>query len=196
MEQKQNEASGSGSRVWTIPNLLSLFRIGLIPVIIWLYWGEGEHMLAAGVLLLSGATDVADGFIARRFHMTSSLGKVLDPVADKLTQVAMLSCLLPRSPWMAVPIALMVAKELYMSVSGLLVIKRTGIVFGAEWHGKAATCLLYAAILLHMCWPEIPAPVSGLSIGACAVMIGASFALYAVRNEKALGRGKHEQGCM
>ena len=69
------------SRVLTVPNLLSAFRLLLVPVIVWLYCGEENYPLTACALLLSGATDIADGFIARRFHMVSDLGKVLDPVA-------------------------------------------------------------------------------------------------------------------
>ena len=80
----------------TIPNLLSAFRILLVPVIVWLYCGRGDYPLTACVLVLSGVTDIVDGFIARRFRMVSDLGKVLDPVADKLTQAVALGCLLTR----------------------------------------------------------------------------------------------------
>ena len=85
-----------GKQMLTIPNLLSVFRILLIPLIVWLYCGKQDYLLAAWVLLLSGVTDIADGFIARRFRMVSDLGKVLDPIADKLTQTAALVCLLTR----------------------------------------------------------------------------------------------------
>ena len=89
-------ADGAADRqnnIFTIPNLLSAFRLLLVPVIAWLYCGQGDYPLTAGVLLLSGATDIADGFIARRFRMVSDLGKVLDRVADKLTQAVALGCL-------------------------------------------------------------------------------------------------------
>lgn len=85
-----------GKQILTIPNLLSVFRILLIPLIVWLYCGKQDYLLAAWVLLLSGVTDIADGFIARHFHMVSDLGKVLDPIADKLTQTVALVCLLTR----------------------------------------------------------------------------------------------------
>ena len=67
--------------------------------------------------MLSGLTDLADGYIARRFHMISNLGKILDPVADKLTQAAMLICLFTRFPHMLQLIVIMAVKELYMAVS-------------------------------------------------------------------------------
>ena len=86
------------NRIITIPNLLSAFRLVLIPVFLWTYCIREEYLVTAGLLLLSGLTDLADGFIARRFHMVSNLGKMLDPVADKLTQAAMLICLVTRFP--------------------------------------------------------------------------------------------------
>ena len=70
--------------------------------------------------MLSGLTDLADGYIARRFHGISNLGKILDPVADKLTQAAMLICLFTRFPHVLLLIAIMAGKELYMVVSGCL----------------------------------------------------------------------------
>lgn len=75
----------------TIPNLLSVVRLLLIPLIVWLYCARQEYELAVLFILLSGATDVVDGFIARRFHMVSDFGKILDPVADKLTQGALIA---------------------------------------------------------------------------------------------------------
>ena len=81
------------NRIITVPNLLSFFRLCLIPVIIWSYCVKKNPLLAGEILLLSGLTDLADGYIARRFHRISNLGKILDPVADKLTQAAMLICL-------------------------------------------------------------------------------------------------------
>ena len=76
------------NRIITVPNLLSFFRLCLIPVIIWSYCVKKNPLLAGEILLLSGLTDLADGYIARRFHRISNLGKILDPVADKLTQAA------------------------------------------------------------------------------------------------------------
>ena len=81
-------------RILTVPNLLSFFRILLIPVIICLYFKE-QYWWAFGLLVLSGATDVVDGWIARTFHVVSDFGKAIDPVADKLTQIALLLCLMP-----------------------------------------------------------------------------------------------------
>lgn len=186
MEQKTDRPSKYEKKIITIPNIFSFFRICLIPVLVWLYGVEHDYMWAGYILILSGITDMVDGYIARHFHMVSNLGKILDPIADKLTQGVMLMCLVLRFPLMIVPFVLLIAKEIYMSVSGILVIQRTGIVCGADWHGKAATCFLYGTMILHVFWHEITPMVSAVCIIACAALIGVSFVLYAIRNAKLL----------
>ncbi len=181
MRKKVTGRDRPANRILTVPNLLSALRICLIPVFARLYL-KGDYAGTVAVLLLSGVTDIADGFIARHFGMISDLGKILDPVADKLTQAVMLLCLVSRSPLMLAPFALMAVKEVFMSVTGVMIIRKTGVVQGAEWHGKAATVLLYAMMILHVLWYDIPAPLSALTVCACAAMIALSMALYGLRN--------------
>lgn len=183
---KQEQPTAEENRIVTIPNLLSLFRICLIPIIVCLYLVEQQHFAAGCVLILSGFTDIVDGFIARKFSMISNLGKVLDPIADKLTQAVMLVCLTVRFPQMLFPLVLMICKEFAMLITGTWVIRKTGFVPGAVWHGKIATVLLYAMMALHIFWSEMPPFVSVGSIAACAMLIGVSFVLYMVRNIKLL----------
>lgn len=168
--------------ILTIPNLLSAFRLLLVPVIAWLYCGRENYPMTALVLLLSGATDIVDGFIARRFDMVSDLGKVLDPVADKLTQAVALGCLLTRFSAIWWLLAVLVVKEAVMAAMGILVIRRTGTVYGASWHGKLATCILYGVILTHIVWYSIPQQISGLLALAGAAGILLSLALYTLEN--------------
>jgi len=184
--QNSNEANKPENKIFTIPNVLSFLRILLIPVIIWLYLVKDNSVWAGYMLILSGLTDVLDGFIARRFNMGSNIGKVLDPVADKLTQAAMLICLSIRYPLMIIPFVLLVARDIYMGISGLLVIQRKGVVMGAEWHGKAATFLLYTTMIVLVFFPGISSTVSMILIAACTVMITITFILYIVRNTRAL----------
>lgn len=122
----------ANKRIFTIPNLLSVFRLVLIPVFVWTYCVREAYLVTAGILLLSGLTDIADGFIARRFHMVSDLGKALDPIADKLTQAAMLFCLVIRFPLMWFPLIALGMKEISGGILSLLTIRRTGIVMGAD----------------------------------------------------------------
>ena len=176
------ERGPNQNRILTIPNLLTVFRILLIPVIVWLYCGKEDYPLAAWVLVLSGATDVADGFIARKFHMVSGLGKVLDPIADKLTQTAALACLLTRFKAVWWLLGVLVMKETVMAVMGLLVIRRTKVVYSAAWHGKLATVMLYAIIFTHIVWYDVPAAVSGVLTAAGAACILLSLTLYTIDN--------------
>ena len=78
---------------WTVPNILSLFRIALIPVLVLTYLSCDDIWLPASVLVLSGLTDLLDGWIARHFNQISEIGKLLDPIADKLTQFTVVVCL-------------------------------------------------------------------------------------------------------
>lgn len=177
------------NQIFTIPNILSAFRICLIPVFIWLYSAEQNYIWAAIILAFSGLTDLVDGFIARRFNMISDLGKILDPVADKLTQAAMLLCLVTRFPLMLVPLILLILKEIFAGVTGLLVIRKTGKVYGANWHGKVATCLIYAMMIVHVLWHNIPQVFSNASILICVAMMTLSVVLYGIRNIQMLKRG-------
>ena len=186
MKSTSNDTYNTQNKILTIPNMLSFFRLCLIPVIMWLYCVEDYYLWAGIVLIVSGITDTVDGFVARHFHMTSDLGKVLDPVADKLTQAAMLFCLLTRFPLMILPLGIMVLKEFFMGVTGLMVIQKTGKVFGADWHGKVTTWLLYAMMILHVFWYNIPAALSRVLIAACVVMMLISLVLYGRHNLKAL----------
>lgn len=173
---------GKNGRILTIPNIMSFFRIALIPVCVWLYVYEKNYPGATLVLILSGLTDVADGYIARHFDMVSDLGKALDPVADKLTQWVMLICLLSRFPNMILLVVLQFVKELLMGITGLLAVHRTGEVHGAVWHGKLNTVLLYCLIFLHFIWYGIPMAVSNVMIGGCTVMMLVSCVLYVGNN--------------
>ena len=110
--------------VLTVPNLLSLVRLLLIPVIIWLYVGEKNNNAAINVIIISGVTDIIDGFIARRFNVVSDLGKMLDPFADKLTQGAIIICLISKYSLMIPFVILFAVKEVLMGVMGLVVLKK------------------------------------------------------------------------
>ncbi len=173
-------------QIFTIPNFLSFLRLCMIPLIIWLYCAQKNYVLTAVVLVLSGLTDTIDGFIARRFNMVTDLGKALDPIADKLTQASVMFCLLTRFQMMLVPLLLLIFKEVCNGIMSLFVIKKTGKVCGADWHGKVCTWLLYAMMFLHIVWFDISREWSTALISICVIMMTVSFALYMVRNYKML----------
>jgi cardiolipin synthase (CMP-forming) len=146
--ETQREQAPS-DRVWTIPNALSVLRLLGVPLFLWLALGPQDNGWAVIVLMVGGFTDYADGKIARRFNLTSRLGELLDPAADRLYILATLAALTIRG---IVPIWLsgaIVGRDLVLSV-GLLVLRRYG--YGpptVHFLGKAATLnLLYAFPLL------------------------------------------------
>lgn len=168
--------------IFTIPNILSFFRICLIPVIVWLYCCQQNYIWTTLILLLSGLTDIADGIIARRFDMVSDLGKILDPVADKLTQGVTMICLLSRYPYIGPLLILFLIKEISAAVTGLWSIHKTNVVEGAVWHGKLTTVALYTMMAIHLVWFHIPQSLSYILVGICMGVMLVSFVLYLFRN--------------
>lgn len=133
----------------TIPNQLSLLRLVLIPFVLY-YYLSGQVRLAGTLLIISALTDVADGFIARRFNQITNLGKMLDPVADKLTQFCVVLCL-TLTYTALIPLALVLAvKELLMLGMGLTLLRRGQKPFSARWWGKLATTAFYVSVIVIM----------------------------------------------
>ena len=166
---------------FTIPNILSLLRIFLIPFFMYAYIGKDQYVLTAVIVIISGLTDLADGFIARHFHLVSAAGKVIDPIADKLTQLAVMLCLVSRFPHIIYPLILIVLKEFSTGILSLVVLKKKGVIRGAAWHGKLNTVLLFLMMIMHLLWINIPPQVSDISIYTCCLMMIISFVFYTIR---------------
>lgn len=183
MEQEtQKETS---KKLWTLPNILTMIRILLIPVFIWVSLGLKKDLLALLIMVLSYITDVLDGFIARHWNLVSEFGKFMDPVADKLNQATILFVLIFKYPIMAIPLGIMIIKELYLGYLMILVIKRSGRVYQAEWHGKIATFCIYLTMALHLIWPDrMPDLWSYLTVGITVSCQLVSLVLYAIRNSR------------
>lgn len=178
------------NKIITIPNILSFFRLCLVPVIVWLYCVEKDYLLTAIVFIVSGLTDIVDGFIARKFNMISDFGKAFDPVADKLTQIAMMFCLSTRFELMRVLFVLLVIKEVLAATMNLITLKKAGYVVAAVWHGKVNTVLLYSTIFLHIVWFSIPVTISNILVGACIAMMLLSSVLYTMADLKDIKKKK------
>ena len=146
---------------FSIPNLLSYFRLLLIPLFVVLYVRE-EFASALITLAASGLSDILDGRIARKFNMVTDLGKVLDPVADKLTQCAMMFCVAMRFPAMWWLLGLHVVKEIVMLGMGWYVLKKTDTVNSAIWVGKLCTGVIYAVYFSYNENMDADAPLIGV----------------------------------
>ena len=141
--------------IFTIPNLLSFLRLGLVPVYSSLYL-LGKNPSASLVLAISCLTDFLDGFIARRFQMVSDFGKFLDPLADKITQLALLLCLSAQYPLVASLIPLFLAKELTQCGLAYYHLQHGKKLSGALWTGKISTAILFSSFLVLMVFPNLP----------------------------------------
>ena len=144
--------------IFTIPNLLSLFRILLIPVYIILYLNAKEpheHFLAAAILAVSCLTDLIDGKIARHFNMISTVGKVLDPFADKLTQLTLTICLTVRYPAMWFVLALFLTKEFFQLFAAIFNLRRGKVLPGALLAGKICTTVLFVSMFFMVLSPAM-----------------------------------------
>ena len=154
--------------VFTIPNLLSLFRLALIPLYASLYLtaaDDRDYLIAGGILAVSCLTDLIDGKIARKFHMISTLGKILDPLADKLTQFVLTLCLSMRYPVLIPVLALFVVKELFQLIVGIVTLRRGKILPGALMAGKVCTTVLFISLTALVLLPRMaPAAVSGIAV--------------------------------
>lgn len=144
--------------ICTVPNLLSLFRLLLIPVYIRIYLKadqHGDYILAGSILAVSCLTDLADGMIAREFHMVTRLGKVLDPLADKLTQFFLLLTLSSKYPFVAPMLSLFVVKELFQLSAMLFFMQKGKALSGALPAGKVCTAALFISLILLVLLPNL-----------------------------------------
>ena len=154
-------------QILTIPNFLSLFRIILIPLILWAHFALESPAISFSLILISGLTDIVDGAIARHFNMISDLGKILDPIADKLTQLSLMCCFLSQYDWMFSLLLLFIFKEIIMGVCGLITLKKKDAVNSAQWFGKLNTLMLYGTMILFVLFPAISQTTAKLLIGLC-----------------------------
>lgn len=168
----------SKKNILTIPNLISLFRIVLILLIIWLYCGKEQYSATIAVIAISGLSDIIDGKIARKFNMVSDFGKVLDPIADKLTQATLIICLIARYPWMWALLTLFAVKECLMLLWGYLTLKSTDTINGAKWYGKLSTVVLYAVMMILLLFVDIPKAGANALMLLCGGIILLSLIMY------------------
>lgn len=169
--------------LFTIPNLMGYFRIILIPIFMAVYIGadgSSDYIAAAVILGISGLTDCFDGKIARHFNMITEWGKVLDPVADKLTQAAVFISLSFRYPTMRYLLILFIVKEMFMGIMGAIMLKKGSMMDGARWYGKLCTAVLYEAMFILLLVVDLSYFAAGLIISVCIIMNVFSFVCYIV----------------
>lgn len=167
--------------VFTIPNLLSMFRLVLIPVYMTIYLKANDpydYILAGAILAISCLTDLADGKIARHFHMTSTVGKILDPIADKATQFTLTLCLALRYPVLWLVMVVFVVKELFQLIAGVIHLRKGKILPGALMEGKVCTTVFFVSLIAMVLFPKMSTEVVGIITGVNIVFLMISFVGY------------------
>lgn len=144
--------------IFTIPNLLSLFRLVLIPLYVTIYLNardNADYYLAAAILAVSCLTDLIDGQIARRCNMISTVGKVLDPFADKVTQFTLVICLSIKYPILWTLSILIFVKEIFQLTAGIIRFRKGRMLKGAQITGKICTTVLFLSLIILVMMPDI-----------------------------------------
>ncbi|MBR1730995.1 MAG: CDP-alcohol phosphatidyltransferase family protein [Ruminococcus sp.] len=131
----------------TIPNILSLFRIVLIIPFVIFFLNE-NYIAAAIAIILSGISDALDGFIARKFNQITDLGKMLDPLADKLTLIAIMICLVILFPIVMPVVIILIIKDVVMMIGASVLLKSDIKPPAARWYGKIGTIMFYFSVAL------------------------------------------------
>jgi len=161
--------------ILTIPNVLSLFRLLLIPVYVIIYLNarnDSDYYVAAGILAVSCLTDMIDGKIARHFNMISTLGKILDPLADKATQFALILCLAMKYPVLWNLVVVFVVKESYQLIAGGINLKKGKMLKGALLSGKICTTVLFLSLILMVMLPNLsPSTINIIAIIDAVFMV-------------------------
>jgi cardiolipin synthase len=167
--------------LWSIPNILCYIRFLLIPVFLVTYIRADEpkqYIQAATVVFLSGLTDFLDGFIARRFDMVTELGKIIDPLADKLTQASLIFILVVKIKWMFLLLILFVIMQMFLLVAGIVMLKKGTKLNGAKWFGKVSTTVFYATMLVLVAVPTLRTGITNTLMMVCGAFLLLSFLMY------------------
>jgi cardiolipin synthase len=144
--------------ILTIPNLLSLFRLILIPVYMTIYLNAvnaSDYYLSAAILAVSCLTDMIDGKIARHFNMISTVGKILDPFADKATQFTLILCLALKHPVLWYLVCLFIVKEGFQLIAGGINLTKGRMLDGALLSGKVCTTILFLSLIILVMLPTL-----------------------------------------
>lgn len=167
---------------FNIPNCLCYFRIFLIPIFLLVYFYaefKYHYLVAALILVLSGLSDFLDGFIARKFNMITDFGKLIDPIADKLTQFTIAITLLFSYPLAWILLIIIVIKDGMLGLVGLYLFDYGLKIKGASWWGKIATAYFYVVVIL-LIGLHIPNTfASQVMIFSSSALMFLSFILYA-----------------
>lgn len=165
-----------------LPNILSVFRICLVPAFVAAYVLDGGEIkyYAIGIFIVANLSDVLDGYIARRFNAQTEIGKVLDPLGDKLITFAALICIASQYRVLIWAVCVFFIKEVLMGIGGLLIRKRAKIELPpSHWLGKAATVTFFVVCLVLLTFSHyIPDSIAVIMMAAAVALALVAFINY------------------
>ncbi|MBR5519646.1 MAG: CDP-diacylglycerol--glycerol-3-phosphate 3-phosphatidyltransferase [Clostridia bacterium] len=175
-----------------LPNILSMFRLILVPCFAVTYMSDAEHAgIYAGIIfVIAATTDVIDGYLARKWNQITPIGRILDPLADKLLQLTALSCLTIKGvvPW--IPCIIFLAKELLMMIGSAVLVKKLDDVIPSNIFGKlvsfGVSATLTAAIFFHDLAEESCPNLFPVLFYVLTVLTIAAFVIYLISSIKCL----------
>ncbi len=162
-----------------VPNVLSVFRLLLVPVFAVVYFSDlGQaHVYATGVYMLAAATDFFDGRIARKYHLVSKLGRILDPLGDKIMTFTVLLCITIDKIIPVWAVVIFFLKESLMAIGGFMIYRKSSDMPSANYLGKAATVVFVVVCGILMLF-NIPKFYSTIMITVAIIVMIAAFMGY------------------
>lgn len=157
---------------FSIPNIMGYFRIILALLYVWMFYKTldgAPYWPVIAIIVVSGLTDLLDGKIARRFNMVTDWGKMLDPIADKITIGAIILSLMFKYKIILPMILLYIVKEGYMAIAGMMLMKRGHKIEGAKYYGKVCTFATYVILIAILLVPNMNETV--VTVLVCINMI-------------------------
>lgn len=163
--------------IFTIPNILCYIRFLLVPLFLY-YYMQGDYVLSSCIILIGSITDFLDGYIARHYNMVTQLGKAIDPLADKVMQLAIAIALASRYPMMIMLLILFVVKELFQGICCLVGLKKHRRMDGAMWFGKVSTAVFYVLTFALIAFPQMNIALVSICCWITTLFMGFAFIKY------------------
>lgn len=175
-----------------VPNLLSLLRLAMVPVFAAVFFlpDPSARSWAAGVYALAFVTDIADGWIARHFHQVTRLGRILDPLADKLMTFTVIVCITAAGIIPLWAVVVFFLKEAAMGVGALSMYHKTEDVIPSNWLGKVSTGVFFVVCAALVLFPGIPSSWAAGLITLALVLTILAFVSYLLQYLSLTGRRK------
>jgi len=163
-----------------IPNILSLFRLCLVPAFIIIYFSGLQHssLIAVAIFILASLTDVLDGMLARKLNKITTLGKILDPLGDKLMTASVLACITIDKIIPLWALIVLLIKEFLMGLGGLILYNKISDMPPANFIGKSSTVVFFIACVILMLFDNIPDKWSTAVICAALAVMSVAFTRY------------------